>query len=103
MVKLEVNSNRLVSGKGISIPAAASLEFLVAVTETILARGDGRREVRQTRVLTLMRESALRESAPIGPEAETRASARGSRVAYGDDRSELALTLTPPRDSSAPT
>ena len=48
MVKLEVNSNRL-SGKGISILAAASLEFLVAVTETILARGDGRREVRQTR------------------------------------------------------
>ena len=53
-------------------------------------------------VLTLTRESALRESALIGPEAETRASARGSRVAYGDDRSELALTLTPPRDSSAP-
>jgi len=51
-------------------------------------------------VLTLMRESALRESAPIGPEAETRASARGSKVANGDDRSEVALTLTPPRDSS---
>jgi hypothetical protein len=51
-------------------------------------------------VLTLMRESALRESAPIGPEAETRASARGSTVANGDDRSEVALTLTPPRDSS---
>jgi hypothetical protein len=49
MVKLEVNSNRLVSGKGISFPAAASLEFLVAVTEIILARGDGSREVRQTR------------------------------------------------------
>ena len=45
MVKSEVNSNRLVSGKRISIPAEASLEFLVAVTETILARGDGRREV----------------------------------------------------------
>jgi hypothetical protein len=81
MVKSEVNSNRLVSGKGISIPAAASLEFLVAVTETILARGDRRREVCATRVVTLMRKGALRESAPIGPEAETRASARGSRVA----------------------
>jgi hypothetical protein len=45
MLKLGVNSNRLVSGKGISIPAAASLEFLVAVTEAILARGDGTREV----------------------------------------------------------
>jgi hypothetical protein len=45
MVKLEVNSNRPVSDKGISIPAAASLEFLVAVTETILAHGYGRPEV----------------------------------------------------------
>jgi hypothetical protein len=53
MVKLEVNSNRPVSDKGISIPAAASLEFLVAVTETILAHGYGRPEVplRQTVVI----------------------------------------------------
>ena len=34
MVKLEVNSNRLVSGKGISIPAAASLELLILIHET---------------------------------------------------------------------
>ena len=99
MVKLEVNSNRLVSGKGISIPAPASLKFLFAVTETILARGYGRREVRQTRG-SYAHAGKCSTRVPIGPEAETRASARGSRVASGDDRSELALTLTPPRDSS---
>jgi hypothetical protein len=52
---LEFNSNRLVSGKSISIPAAASLEFLVGVTETILARGDAGAKFTKPAVLTLMR------------------------------------------------
>ena len=70
------------------------------MTETILARGDGRREVRQTRGSYAHAGKCSTRISADRAEAETRASARGSRVANGDDRSELALTLTPPRDSS---